>query len=237
MLLEVEDLHVSYGKIAALKGISLQVGAGEIVALIGANGAGKTTTLKTLSGLRTVAAGRVRFRGEDITTMPGHRRVRLGLCQVPEGRGLFPGMTVMDNLAMGTYTRGRADPADLQRVFDLFPRVSERARQAAGTLSGGEQQMVAIGRALMSRPELLLLDEPSMGLAPKLVAQIFSIIAEINRQGTTVLLVEQNANQALGLAHRAYVLETGRIVVTDTGQALLGDPGVRAAYLGGPPPG
>ncbi|MCU0265876.1 MAG: ABC transporter ATP-binding protein [Actinomycetia bacterium] len=235
MLLEVDELHVSYGRVAALRGISLQVDEGEIVTLIGANGAGKTTTLKTLSGLRAVAAGSIRFDGRDITAMPGHQRVMAGLCQAPEGRGVFPGMSVAENLAMGAYSRGKPAEADLERVFTLFPRLKERQKQAGGTLSGGEQQMLAIGRALMARPRLLLLDEPSMGLAPQYIQLIFRIIAEINEQGTTVLLVEQNAAQALAVAHRAYVLETGTIVKTGTGQELLGDESVVAAYLGGGP--
>ncbi|KWW99875.1 ABC transporter ATP-binding protein [Carbonactinospora thermoautotrophica] len=233
MLLELTDVHVYYGKIAALKGISIEVHEGEIVSLIGANGAGKTTLLKTISGLRTVARGSITFRGEDITHLPGHQRVKLGLCQAPEGRGIFPGMTVLENLYMGAYPYKEIRQEDLDRVFSLFPRLAERRKQAGGTLSGGEQQMLAIGRALMSRPRLLLLDEPSMGLAPKLIALIFSIIKEINEQGTTVLLVEQNATQALSLAHRAYVLETGNVVKSGTGQSLLNDPDVRAAYLGG----
>jgi len=236
MLLELDDVHVFYGKVEALKGVSITVDPGEIVTLIGANGAGKTTTLKTISGLRPVATGTVRFQGEDITTMPGHRRVELGLCQSPEGRGIFPGMTVLENLEMGTYARkgkSREHSKDFDRVFSLFPRLAERKKQAGGTLSGGEQQMLAIGRALMARPQLLLLDEPSMGLAPKLVAQIFEIITEINNQGTTILLVEQNAAQALTRAHRAYVLEVGNVVKTAPAKDLLNDDSVRAAYLGG----
>ncbi len=233
MLLEVEHLRVNYGKISAIRDIGLTVDEGEIVTLVGANGAGKTTTLKTLSGLRRIVSGTVRFDGKDITSMPGHLRVRAGLCQAPEGRGIFPGMTVGENLAMGAYIHGKTDKADLDRVFDLFPRLKEREKQPGGTLSGGEQQMLAIGRALMSKPRLLLLDEPSMGLAPKLIQLIFRIITEINEQGTTVLLVEQNASQALAIAHRAYVLETGEIVKTGTGAELLGDPSVVAAYLGG----
>ncbi|MGZ6338834.1 MAG: ABC transporter ATP-binding protein [Candidatus Limnocylindrales bacterium] len=233
MLLEVEHLQVNYGKISAIKDISLTVEQGEIVTLVGANGAGKTTTLKTLSGLRRVAGGKVLFDGKDITSMPGHLRVRAGLCQAPEGRGIFPGMSVAENLAMGAYAHGKTDRQDLDRVFDLFPRLKEREKQPGGTLSGGEQQMLAIGRALMSKPRLLLLDEPSMGLAPQLIQLIFRIIREINEQGTTVLLVEQNASQALAIAHRAYVLETGRIVKSGTGAELLGDESVVAAYLGG----
>jgi branched-chain amino acid transport system ATP-binding protein len=234
MLLEVEDLRVHYGKCEAIRGISLQVDEGEIVTLIGANGAGKTTTLKTLSGLRRVTSGRVRFEGADVTNTPGHQRVSLGLCQAPEGRGIFPGMTVLENLEMGTYARKSPDRAgDLNRAFTLFPRLAERRRQYGGTLSGGEQQMLAIGRALMARPKLLLLDEPSMGLAPLIVQQIFGILREINGQGTTILLVEQNATQALALSHRAYVLETGRVVRTAPAAELLNDPSVREAYLGG----
>jgi len=237
MLLEVTDLRVAYGKIEALKGVSFGVNEGEIVTLVGANGAGKTTTMRTISGLRTVIGGSIKFNGQDITTMPSHQRVKLGICQAPEGRGIFPGMTVRENLDMGAYARvdqkSVAVNEDMERVMQLFPRLRERTSQLGGTLSGGEQQMLAIGRALMSRPRLLLLDEPSMGLAPKLIAQIFSIITEINRQGTTVLLVEQNAAQALRRADRAYVLETGNVVKMGKGIELLDDPAVRAAYLGG----
>jgi branched-chain amino acid transport system ATP-binding protein len=234
MLLELENVHLAYGRIEALHGISLEVGEGEIVALIGANGAGKTSTMRAISGLRTVSQGRIRFAGEDITKLRADQRVRKGLCLAPEGRGIFPGMTVLENLDMGAYTRtDRAATAeDLDRVYNLFPRLAERRRQAAGTLSGGEQQMLAIGRALMARPKLLLLDEPSMGLAPMLIQQIFSIIAEIAGQGTPILVVEQNAQQALSRAHRAYVMETGQIVNSGTGQELLHDPSVREAYLG-----
>jgi branched-chain amino acid transport system ATP-binding protein len=234
MLLEIEDLTLLYGRIQALHGISLYVGEGEVVALIGANGAGKTTTMRAISGLRPVASGRIRFAGEDITRLRADRRVTRGISQSPEGRGVFPGMTVQENLDMGAYTRRdtAAIATDLERIFTLFPRLKERRKQAGGTLSGGEQQMVAVGRALMSRPKLLLLDEPSMGLAPMLIQQIFTIITEINEQGTTVLLVEQNAQQALSRAHRAYVLETGRIVKEGTGKDLLKDPSVREAYLG-----
>jgi branched-chain amino acid transport system ATP-binding protein len=233
MLLELDDIHVYYGKIAALRGVSLTVDEGEIVSLIGANGAGKTTTLKTVSGLRAVARGKVTFDGADITSLAGHRRARLGLCQAPEGRGIFPGMTVLENLHMGAYAHRRARTEDLDRVMALFPRLEERAKQPGGTLSGGEQQMLAIGRALMARPRLLLLDEPSMGLAPKLIQLIFTILREINEQGTTILLVEQNAAQALALAHRAYVLETGEVTMSGQASSLLGDPAVRASYLGG----
>ena len=236
MLLELEDVHVHYGKVEALKGVSLTVDEGEIVTLIGGNGAGKSTTLKTISGLRPVTAGRIRFEGDDIVGVPAHRLVERGISQAPEGRGIFPGMTVTENLEMGAYARkgGRAAlEADFERVFNLFPRLRERRRQPGGTLSGGEQQMLAIGRALMARPKVLLLDEPSMGLAPMLVAQVFTTITEINQQGTTILLVEQNAAQALKRANRAYVLETGRIVKTADATSLLEDDSVRAAYLGG----
>ncbi|WP_410574495.1 ABC transporter ATP-binding protein [Amycolatopsis sp. cmx-4-61] len=233
MLLEVEDINVHYGKIAALKGMSIQVGEGEIVSLIGANGAGKTTTLKTISGLRPLTSGRILFNGQDISKTPGHKRVLLGIGQAPEGRGVFPGMTVQENLLMGAYTRKDDLKADLDEVYELFPRLNERKTQFGGTMSGGEQQMIAIGRALMTKPKVLLLDEPSMGLAPMLIAQIFDIIREINKRGTTVLLVEQNAQQALKLSDRAYVLETGRVVQSARGSELLDDPKVRAAYLGG----
>ncbi|MET7708230.1 ABC transporter ATP-binding protein [Micromonospora sp. NPDC005413] len=234
MLLEIDDVSLLYGRIQALHGISLTVAEGEIVALIGANGAGKSTTMRAVSGIRPIATGSIRFEGEDISKLRADLRVRRGLCQAPEGRGIFPGMSVLENLDMGAYTRrDRAGIAqDLTRVLDLFPRLAERRKQPGGTLSGGEQQMLAVGRALMSRPKLLLLDEPSMGLAPMLIQQIFDIIKEINEQGTTVLLVEQNAQQALARAHRAYVLETGRIVKSGTGAELLHDPAVKEAYLG-----
>ncbi|RSN58094.1 ABC transporter ATP-binding protein [Actinomadura sp. WAC 06369] len=233
MLLEIDDIHVHYGKIAALKGISVSVDQGEIVTLIGANGAGKTTTLKTVSGLRELSSGAIRFDGADIGRMPGHKRVLVGIGQAPEGRGIFPGMTVEENLLMGAYARKDDPSKELAEAYELFPRLAERKSQAGGTMSGGEQQMLAIGRALMAKPKVLLLDEPSMGLAPMLVQQIFSIIEEINRRGTTVLLVEQNAQQALQIAHRAYVLETGRVVKAAPASDLLDDPQVRAAYLGG----
>jgi branched-chain amino acid transport system ATP-binding protein len=236
VLLELVDVHVHYGQVEAIKGISLTVDDGEIVTLIGANGAGKTTTLKTISGVRPLTGGLINFDGEDLAAIPAHRRVQLGISQAPEGRAIFPGMSVMENLEMGCYARKGGKTAavdDLERVFQLFPRLRERSRQAGGTLSGGEQQMLAIGRALMARPRLLLLDEPSMGLAPKLVGQIFEIITEINAQGTTVLLVEQNAAQALSRAHRAYVLESGAIVKSAAARDLLDDASVRAAYLGG----
>ncbi len=234
MLLEIDNLTLLYGRIEALHGISLTVAEGEIVALIGANGAGKTTTMRAISGLRPVAKGSIRFLGQDITRLRADKRVILGIGQSPEGRGVFPGMTVLENLEIGAYTRRDKSgiAADLQRVFGLFPRLAERRRQAGGTLSGGEQQMLAVGRAMMTRPKLLLLDEPSMGLAPMLIQQIFEIITEINQQGTTVLLVEQNAQQALSRAHRAYVLETGNIVKGGTGQELLHDSAVKDAYLG-----
>jgi branched-chain amino acid transport system ATP-binding protein len=234
MLLELENVTLLYGRIQALHGISLTVGEGEIVALIGANGAGKTTTMRAISGLRPVAQGSIRFDGQDITRLRADLRVVRGVSQSPEGRGIFPGMTVRENLEMGAYTRRNRSEInqDMERAFTLFPRLRERERQVGGTLSGGEQQMLAVGRALMSRPKLLLLDEPSMGLAPMLIQQIFDIVVEINQQGTTVLLVEQNAQQALSRAHRAYVLETGRIVKSGTGAELLHDPSVKDAYLG-----
>jgi branched-chain amino acid transport system ATP-binding protein len=234
MLLEIRDLTLLYGRIQALHGITLDVGEGEVVALIGANGAGKSTTMRAVSGLRPVASGTIRFAGEDITRLRADLRVARGICQAPEGRGIFPGMSVRENLEMGAYIRrdSAAIKQDFDRVLELFPRLNERLKQAGGTLSGGEQQMLAVGRALMSRPRLLLLDEPSMGLAPMLIQQIFTIITEINEQGTTVLLVEQNAQQALSRAHRAYVLETGRIVKTGAGRDLLDDPAVKEAYLG-----
>ena len=235
MLLEVQDLHVFYGKIEAIKGISFNVNEGEIVSLIGANGAGKTTTMRTISGVRPVAQGRILFEGQDITNMAPHDRVKLGICQAPEGRGIFPGMTVRENLDMGTYIRGyksATKAADMEHVISLFPRLGERISQMGGTLSGGEQQMLAIGRALMSRPKVLLLDEPSMGLAPLMIKNIFNIITEINKTGVTILLVEQNAQQALQRAHRAYVLEVGHVVKEAKASDLLNDPAVRAAYLG-----
>ncbi len=234
MLLEIDDITLLYGRIQALHGISLNVDAGEIVALIGANGAGKSTTMRAVSGLRPIARGHIRFDGQDITRLRADLRVVRGISQSPEGRGIFPGMSVMENLEMGAYIRKDASgvAADLERVFGLFPRLKERRKQVGGTLSGGEQQMLAIGRALMAKPKLLLLDEPSMGLAPMLIQQIFTIIEEINQQGTTILLVEQNAQQALSLAHRGYVLETGRIVKSGTGEQLLHDPAVKEAYLG-----
>jgi len=234
IVLSLEDVRVHYGKVEALKGVSLEVGKGEVVALIGGNGAGKTTTLKTISGLRPLTSGVIRFEGLDIGGVPAHDRVKLGISQSPEGRRIFPGMTVAENLEMGVYTRkGKSFQADFDRVFALFPRLQERRKQAGGTLSGGEQQMLAMGRALMAQPKVLLLDEPSMGLAPRLVSQIFEIVTEINAQGTTVLLVEQNAAQALQRSHRAYVLETGQVVKSAVARELLDDESVKAAYLGG----
>jgi branched-chain amino acid transport system ATP-binding protein len=231
-LLEVVDLEVRYGAIRAIKGISFHVDEGEIVALLGANGAGKTTTQKTISGMLRPSAGQITFLGERIDGVPAHELIRLGICHAPEGRHVFPRMTVAENLEMGAFRFKRLDQADLDRVLELFPRLRERYRQVSGTLSGGEQQMLAIGRALMGKPRLLLLDEPSMGLAPMVVAQIFDIIREINESGVTVLLVEQNAAQALALADRGYVLETGDLVLDGTGSELLADDRVRAAYLG-----
>ena len=235
MRLEIKDLHVHYDKIEAIKGISVVVNEGEIVTLIGANGAGKTTTLKTISGLRKVSSGAIMFDGQDISKVPAHERVDLGISQAPEGRGIFPGMTVLENLEMGKFHRKNRKAEmneDLDNIYTLFPRLKERSSQAGGTLSGGEQQMLAIGRALMSRPKVLLLDEPSMGLAPLMIANIFNIITEINKTGTTILLVEQNAQQALQRAHRAYVLEVGHVVKEAKASDLLNDPAVRAAYLG-----
>jgi branched-chain amino acid transport system ATP-binding protein len=235
MLLEIDNLHVSYGKIKAIKGISLKVGSGEIVTLVGANGAGKTTLLKTISGILQPASGSINYQGRPLSDIKPFERVVEGICQAPEGRGIFPGMTVLENLEMGKFSRVAAkseNAQDLAMVFDLFPRLKERISQYGGTLSGGEQQMLAIGRALMSRPRLLLLDEPSMGLAPKFIAQIFEIIQEIKKQEVTILLVEQNAAKALSIADRAYVLETGQITMEGTGRDLLDDPKVRQAYLG-----
>ena len=231
-MLEVVDLEVRYGAIRAIKGITFHVGEGEIVALLGANGAGKTTTQKTISGMLRPSAGRISFLGQRIDGVPAHELIRLGICHVPEGRHVFPRMTVAENLEMGAFRFKKIDQADLDRVLELFPRLQERYRQTSGTLSGGEQQMLAIGRALMGKPRLLLLDEPSMGLAPMVVAQIFTIVREINESGVTVLLVEQNAAQALALADRGYVLETGELVLHGTGAELLADDRVRAAYLG-----
>ena len=235
MLLEIKDLKVAYGKIQAVKGISLHINAGEIVTLVGANGAGKTTLLKTISGILKPSAGVINFEGKDIQSIAPHNRVLEGLCQAPEGRGIFPGMTVLENLEMGKYARKNWKSEleeDLDRIYTLFPRLKERQSQAGGTLSGGEQQMLSIGRALMSRPRLLLLDEPSMGLAPKFIQQIFNIIREIQTQGVSILLVEQNAAQALSCANRAYILETGNIVKEGAGKDLLNDDAIKKAYLG-----
>lgn len=234
-MLKIDNIDVYYGAIHALKGISLEVNEGEIVTLIGANGAGKSTTLRTISGLLKPKAGSITFLGQNIAGVRAHEIVKKGISQVPEGRRVFAEMTVMENLDLGAFVR--KDKAgiqqDLKHVFELFPRLEERKNQSAGTLSGGEQQMLAMGRALMSRPKLLLLDEPSMGLAPLLIKEIFNIIVDINKSGTTVLLVEQNANMALSIANRAYVLETGRITLSGKAQNLAASEDVRKAYLGG----
>jgi branched-chain amino acid transport system ATP-binding protein len=231
-MLQVDSIRVAYGGIEALRGVSFEVADGEIVTLLGANGAGKTTTLRTISGLLRPREGSITFDGERIDTIPAHEMVRRGLGHVPEGRRIFPRMSVRENLLMGAYQRRDSLTSDLDRVHELFPVLAERGTQDGGTLSGGEQQMLAIARALMSRPRLLLLDEPSMGLAPMIVTRIFDIIREINAQGTTILLVEQNAAQALRLAARGYVLETGEIVMSDDADALLKDDRIRQAYLG-----
>ncbi len=231
-LLQVEDIEVRYGAIRALKGVSFEVFEGEVVALLGANGAGKTTTQKTVSGMLQPSLGQIMFDGERIDGIPAHKLISMGICHVPEGRRVFPRMTVHENLEMGAFRFKRPDMQVFEHVLDLFPRLRERIKQSAGTLSGGEQQMLAIGRALMGKPRLLLLDEPSMGLAPLIVKQIFDIVREINSSGVTVLIVEQNAAQALGLANRGYVLETGELVLSGTGRELLADDRVRAAYLG-----
>ena len=233
-ILKVSDINVYYGAIHAIKGISFEVNPGEIVTLIGANGAGKSTTLQTVSGLLHSRTGSIEFLGENLSGVPAHKIVSKGLAQVPEGRRIFLQMTVEENLEMGAYTRsGGGIDADMERVYNYFPRLMERRRQIAGTLSGGEQQMLAMGRALMSRPKLLMLDEPSMGLAPILVEQIFEIIQTLHKAGTTILLVEQNAQAALSVADRGYVLETGRIVTSGTGAELLASPDIKRAYLGG----
>jgi len=234
-LLEVDDIRTYYGNIEALKGISLTVDEGECVTLIGSNGAGKSTTLRSISGLTPPRTGDIRFGGENITRTAPADIVKLGISQSPEGRRCFPRMTVRENLDMGAYLRRDKDAIaeDIARVFDLFPRLQERERQKAGTMSGGEQQMLAIGRALMARPKLLLLDEPSMGIAPILVERIYETIAEINEQGTTILLVEQNANYALSVSQRAYVLETGKVALSDRSDSLRTNPDVQKAYLGG----
>jgi branched-chain amino acid transport system ATP-binding protein len=233
-LLEVENIHSYYGNIHALRGISLTVEKGEVVTLIGSNGAGKTTTLRSINGVLSPREGKIVFRGEEIQGVPAHDMVKKGIAQSPEGRKIFYRMTVTENLEMGAYHRNdrKEIQEDMTRVFDLFPRLKERVKQEAGTMSGGEQQMLAIGRSLMSRPKLLLLDEPSMGLAPVLVERIFQVIEEINKQGTTILLVEQNANVALEIATRGYVLETGAIVNAASAEKLRQDPKVREAYLG-----
>ena len=235
IMLKIDNIHVYYGAIHALKGVSLEVHKGEIVTLIGANGAGKSTTLRTVSGLLTPKSGGISFLGENIAGMPAHEIVKHGISQVPEGRRIFAEMSVQENLEMGAFTR--KDKAGVEKDFEIvynrFPRLKERRKQQAGTLSGGEQQMLAMGRALMSRPKLLLLDEPSMGLAPLLIKEIFSIIEDINREGTTVLLVEQNANMARSIAHRAYVMETGRITLQGAAKELAASEDVRKAYLGG----
>ena len=235
-LLEVKDIHTFYGNIEALKGVSLDVEEGEIVTLIGSNGAGKSTTLRSISGLTPPRIGSIRFKGKNIGETAPQDIVSLGISQAPEGRKIFPRMTVRENLDLGAYLRRDGDHVrrDYERVYELFPRLKERERQPAGTMSGGEQQMLAIGRALMADPKLLLLDEPSMGLAPVLVERIYETIEDINKQGTTILLVEQNANYALQVSKRGYVLETGRIALADRSEALRENPDVQAAYLGGP---
>ncbi|MBS7335077.1 MAG: ABC transporter ATP-binding protein [Eubacteriales bacterium] len=232
-LLKVNDIHVYYGKIHAVKGVSFEVGQGEIVSLIGANGAGKSTALKTISGLLHPKQGSIEFMGKDITKLEPNKIVRLGLAQVPEGRRVFAHMSVMENIEMGAYILGRVPEEAVEDVFSRFPRLKERSRQEAGTLSGGEQQMLAMARALMSKPKLIMMDEPSMGLSPILVEQIFSIIAELRQSGATILLVEQNANKALKITDRAYVLETGRITLSGSGRELLESEDVKKAYLGG----
>ena len=232
-LLQIDDLHTFYGNIEALKGVSLMVEEGEIVTLIGSNGAGKSTTLRSISGLTPPRSGSIRFLGKEISRTPPQDVVRLGISQSPEARRCFQRMTVRENLDMGAYLRRDADiEADMDRVFDLFPRLLEREKQKAGTMSGGEQQMLAIGRAMMAQPKLLLLDEPSLGLAPVIVDRIYETIVEINKQGTTTLLVEQNANYALGVSMRGYVLETGKVALTDASDALRTNPDVQRAYLG-----
>jgi branched-chain amino acid transport system ATP-binding protein len=231
-LLSVEGIDVFYGNIHALRGVSLTVDEGEVVTLIGSNGAGKTTTLRAIIGLNKLRAGSITFGGQRIDGRPVHEVVELGVGQSPEGRHVFPRMTVRENLEMGAFSRKGADPSDFDRVHELFPILLERSKQKAGTLSGGEQQMLAIGRALMARPKLLLLDEPSLGVSPVLTQRLYEALAEINKQGTTMLLVEQNANMALQLANRGYVIETGEIVLSDAAEALRGNEDVRRAYLG-----
>ncbi|WP_323001735.1 ABC transporter ATP-binding protein [Denitromonas sp.] len=233
-LLQLDDIKIAYGGIQAVKGVSLELYKGEMVCLIGANGAGKTTTLNAISGTLGLAGGSITYDGDDIGTMPTHKRLRKGIALVPEGRGIFTRLTVEENLRMGAYIRHdtAAIEADLERVYTMLPRVKERLAQVAGTLSGGEQQMVAIGRALLSRPKLLLLDEPSMGLAPLVVEKIFEVVQTVKDEGVTILLVEQNANLALEFAQRGYVMESGKLTITGSGKELLADPKVRAAYLG-----
>ena len=232
-MLKVEDIHVYYGAIHAIKGVSFEVGEGEIVALIGANGAGKSTILKTVSGLMHPRSGNISFCGENIAHMDAYKLLRHGLAHVPEGRRIFQQMTVQDNLEMGAYIRKEVNKDDLEKVFDYFPRLKERRKQIAGTLSGGEQQMLAMSRALMSHPKMIMLDEPSMGLAPILIDQIFEIIKQLHADGTTILLVEQNASKALEIADRAYVLETGKVTLSGTGKELAQSDEVKKAYLGG----
>jgi branched-chain amino acid transport system ATP-binding protein len=232
-VLEVEDIHVFYGSIEALKGISLTVNEGEIVTLIGSNGAGKSTTLRAISGLNAPKTGRIKFRGREIHELLGYQVAELGIAQAPEGRRIFSRMTVLENLEMGAFTRNdKQIRADIDRVYELFPRLKEREKQKGGTMSGGEQQMLAIGRALMANPKLLLLDEPSLGLAPVIVDKIYEIIREINQRGVTILLVEQNANYALDVSHRGYVLETGTVALSNDSEALRNDEAVQRAYLG-----
>jgi len=234
-MLSIQDLHVAYGSVLALQGVSIEVREGEIVTLIGANGAGKSTLLRAISGIVPIRSGKIIFDSTDLGSVPAHNIVKIGVAHVPEGRGIFANLTVQENLKLSTWSR--KDQKDIrqeyQRIFDLFPRLAERRNQLAGTLSGGEQQMLAVARALMTRGRLMLLDEPSMGLAPVLVREIFQIVCEINANGTTILLVEQNARQALRLAHRGYVLETGLVTVAGTAGELMDDPRVKAAYLGG----
>ena len=233
-LLALDGVKIAYGAIEAVKGIEMELHAGEMVCLIGANGAGKTTTLNAIAGTLSLAAGSIRYKGENIGKLPAHKRLRRGIALVPEGRGIFTRLTVEENLRMGAYIRNDTDAIedDLQRVFEMLPRIKERLAQVAGTLSGGEQQMLAIGRALLSRPRLLLLDEPSMGLAPLIVEKIFEVVQQVRSEGVTVLLVEQNANLALEFAERGYVMEHGELTLTGSGDALLADPKVRVAYLG-----
>lgn len=234
-ILSLQDIHISYGHIQAVKGINLELHAGELVCLIGANGAGKTTTLNSIAGVLPIRSGKLLYQGKEINAMPAHQRLRAGIALVPEGRGIFTRLTVEENLRMGAYTRNDKDgiEADLEKVFAMLPRVKERLPQVAGTLSGGEQQMLAIGRALLSRPKLLLLDEPSMGLAPLVVETIFNVVQTVVKEGVTILLVEQNANLALEFSSRGYVMDGGLITLSGSGEALLKDPKVRSAYLGG----